>query len=292
MGTQLQLAGLEPGGCGEAWNADAPEKVKMIQGRYAEAGSDCLITNTFGGCRIPLARHEQEDRAAELNEAAARLAREVMGSDRWVIGDIGPFGGILAPLGEHEPDDVSAAFLEQARALVRGGVDAIIVETQTALEELTLGVEAAKQAIDEAGDGETVPVIGSMAFDRMKTGVPRTMMGVDPETAAGRMLELGVDIIACNCGTDLGITEFVEIVKTYRAVAPATPVMAQPNAGMPTLDGDTVIYRETPEMMASGVRTLVESGADIVGGCCGTTPEHIRLFRAELDAINAERLRR
>jgi 5-methyltetrahydrofolate--homocysteine methyltransferase len=230
-----------------------------------------------------------EDHAEAFNEAGARVARDVMGPDRWVIGDIGPFGGILAPLGEHEPDDVAAAFLEQARALIRGGADALIIETQTALEELELGVRAAHQAIDEAGKSGEIAVIGSLAYDKTKSGPPKTMMGIDPSTAAEKMLTLGVDIIACNCGTKLGITEYVEIVKLYRAAAPDTPVMAQPNAGLPEIRGDEIVYLETPEMMAKGVAALVEAGANIVGGCCGTTPAHIRLFRAELDKINSAR---
>lgn len=285
MGTQLQQAGLEPGGCGEAWNVDAPERVMAIQRRYADAGSDLILTNTFGGCRIPLARHGQAERVAELNEAAARIARLVMGPDRWVVGDIGPFTGILAPLGEHQPDDVFAAFLEQAQALMRGGVDAFIVETQTALEELELGVRAARQAIEAAGKVGQIPVIGSMAFDKTKTGPPRTMMGVTPHMAAEKMLALGVDIIACNCGTNLAIADYVDIVKAYREAAPDHPLMAQPNAGLPEMTPEGIVYHETPEMMAEGIEPLIEAGARIVGGCCGTTPEHIRLFRAALDRI-------
>lgn len=287
MGTQLQQAGLEPGGCGEAWNVDEPDRVRAIQQRYRDAGSDLIITNTFGGCRITLGRHDQAGRVAEINEAAARLARDVMGPERWVIGDIGPFTGILAPLGEFEPDDVFAAFLEQARALVRGGVDALIIETQTALEELELGVKAAKEAVREAGKAATVAVIGSMAFDQTKTGVPRTMMGVTPTQAAETMLRLGIDIIAANCGTKLGIRDHVEILRSFRAVAPHVPLMSQPNAGQPEIVGDRIIYHETPEMMAEGVRPLVDEGARVVGGCCGTTPDHIREFRRVLDTVNA-----
>ncbi|MBN1478195.1 homocysteine S-methyltransferase family protein [Candidatus Sumerlaeota bacterium] len=289
MGTQLQAAGLEVGGCGELWNVEHPERVKVIQSRYADAGSDLIITNTFCGSRISLANHGLAERAAELNEAAARLLREVAGPDRWVIGDIGPFGGLLAPMGEAEPEAVSEAFLEQARALLAGGADALIVETQTALEELELGVRAARQAIEEHGTGKKIPVIASMAYDKMKSGPPRTMMGVDPRTAATRMLELGVDIVACNCGTHLDIFDHAEIVAIYRGAAPDHPIMAQPNAGAPERTGTGIVYHETPEAMAKGVAALVDAGARIVGGCCGTTPEHIRLFRAEIDKINAAR---
>jgi 5-methyltetrahydrofolate--homocysteine methyltransferase len=289
MGTQLQAAGLEVGGCGELWNVEHPERVQEIQRRYAEAGSDLIITNTFCGSRISLANHGVADRAEELNEAAARLLRELVGPERWVIGDIGPFGGLLAPMGEAEPEAVSEAFLEQARALLAGGADALIVETQTALEELELGVRAAKQAIEERGSVGQTPVIASMAYDKMKSGPPRTMMGVDPRAAALKMLELGVDIVACNCGTNIDIFDQAEVVAIYREVAPDHPIMAQPNAGAPERTAAGIVYHETPEAMARGVAALVDAGAGIVGGCCGTTPEHIRLFRAEIDKINATR---
>lgn len=286
MGTQLQAAGLKPGQSGEAWNIDAPEKVKEIQGRYAAAGSDMILTNTFGGSKIALARHGLADKTAAINEAAARVARQVIGPDRWVIGDVGPFGGMIEPYGDEEPDDVEESFLEQVRGLLRGGVDALIVETQTALEELECGVRACQRGLEEAGMAGTIPIIGSMAFDRSVSGPPRTMMGVDPESAAKKMVELGVDIVACNCGTNLDIKSYLEIVSIYKSAAPGKPIMAQPNAGKPEMAGGRIIYRETPEMMAAEVAPLVEAGARIVGGCCGTTPEHIRLFRVELDKIN------
>lgn len=286
MGTQLHEAGLEPGECGELWNVEEPAKIKTIQGRYADAGSDCLITNTFCGCRVALARHDLGNRAGELNEAAARLAREVMGPDRWVIGDIGPFGGLLAPMGTEQPEAVRVAFLEQAQGLLRGGADALIVETQTALEEMELGVSAAQEAIAEAGKTGKIPVIVSMAYDKAPSGVPRTMMGVDPAMAAKKMVELGVDIVATNCGTNMDINDQIEVVKIYRETAPNKPIMAQPNAGAPERTKEGIVYHETPAKMAEKIAKLVEAGARIVGGCCGTTPEHIRLFRAELDKIN------
>ena len=276
MGTQLQQAGLEAGGCGEAWNVDAPEKVAAIQKLYADAGSDCLITNTFGANRFTLSRHGLEARARELNRAGAQVARGVMGPDRYVLGDIGPSGTILEPLGDTAYDDLLAAFTEQAQALAEGGVDAIIIETMTALEELECAIAAARTT--------GLPVIGSLAYDKLKSGGFRTMMGVAPEQAAEAMEKAGVTILAANCGTGIDINDYATIVATYRARS-QKPVMAQPNAGMPELDDDRVIYKETPEMMAEGVWGLVRAGANIVGGCCGTTPGHIRLFRQELDKL-------
>jgi len=275
MGTQLQLEGLSPGACGELWNVEHPERVTAIQSRYRDAGSDLILTNTFQGTRIALARHGLGDRAAELNRAAAEIARRVMGPERWVIGDVGPFGGMLAPLGDADPDDVYAAFQEQSRALLAGGADALIIETQTALEELELGVKAAREAGAEV-------VIGSMAFDRATGGGARTMMGVTPEQAAQAMVDLGVDIVGCNCGTNLTIEDYASIVRAFRN-ATDHPIIAQPNAGQPEATSAGIVYHETPEKMASRIFELADAGATVIGGCCGTTPRHIELFRQAID---------
>ena len=277
MGTQLMFAGLEQGNCGEAWNLTHPERVLAIQRRYAEAGSDCILTNTFGGSRIMLNRHSNADKAAEINRAAVAIVREAFGArDGYVIGDIGPFGGLMEPYGEFTESQVREAFNEQACALVEGGADAIIIETQTSLEELLLGIEAAKEAGARC-------IIGSMAYDVTLDGSTfRTMMGIDPERAAQFMEEHGADIVALNCGTRMDMERAREAVVRYRKVT-GLPVMVQPNAGQPKLIDMKVIYDETPEQMAAGVAPLLEAGANIVGGCCGSTPEHIRAFRTEID---------
>jgi 5-methyltetrahydrofolate--homocysteine methyltransferase len=281
MGTQLQQAGLESGGCGEAWNLDHPERVLAIQRAYAEAGSDCIITNTFGASRIMLERHGQQDRVAAINEAGARIAREAFGGrDGFVLGDIGPFGGLMEPYGEIGPARVEQAFREQARALVAGGVDAIIIETQTALEELGIAIAAATEAGAPA-------VIGSVAYDKMADeDEVRTMMGVSPEAAAAFMAERGVDVLALNCGTGVDMAMAADVVRRYRGVG-GLPVMAQPNAGQPVLEDFKVVYRETPEQMARELPLLLDAGARIVGGCCGSTPAHIRRFREVLDGMRA-----
>ena len=278
MGTQLFLAGLEQGGCGEAWNLTHPERVLAIQRRYVDAGSDCLLTNTFGGCRITLARHGRAGDAAAINAAAAGIAREAFGGrPGYVIGDIGPFGGLLEPFGDARVADVREAFEEQARALVEAGVDAIIIETQTSLEELGLGLKAAR-------DAGAPCVIGSMAYDVTRDGSTfRTMMGVDPERAAAFMQEHGADIVALNCGTGMDMVRARDAAERYRR-AVSLPIMVQPNAGQPVLVEMRLVYDETPANMGSGVVPLVEAGARIVGGCCGSTPEHIREFRRTLDA--------
>lgn len=280
MGTQLMLAGLEQGGCGEQWNLSNPDKVLGIQRRYADAGSDCILTNTFGGSRIMLNRHGNADDVVAINQAAVEIARQAFteaGREGWVIGDVGPFGGLMEPYGDFTEQQVRDAFNEQAKALVEAGADAIIIETQTSLEELQIGIEAAKQA-------GAACVIGSMAYDVTLDGSNfRTMMGVDPERAAEFMQEHGVDIVALNCGTRMDMNRAAEAVRRYKATT-GLPVMAQPNAGQPKLVDMKVVYDETPQEMVKGVVPLLEAGANIIGACCGSTPDHIRAFRAAIDA--------
>ena len=279
MGTQLMLAGLEQGNCGEAWNVTHPDKVLAIQRRYVEAGSDCLITNTFGGSRIMLNRHSHADDVAGINAAGVRIAREAFGDrDGYVLGDIGPFGGLMEPYGDFTEAQVRDAFAEQAQALVEAGADAIIIETQTGLEELRLALIAAK----EAG---AACVIGSMAYDVTLDGSTfRTMMGIDPERAAAFMEEHGADIVALNCGTGMDMERARQAVLRYQH-ATHLPVMAQPNAGQPKLIEMKVVYDETPDEMVKGVVPLLEIGANIIGGCCGSTPDHIRAFRQAMDTF-------
>jgi 5-methyltetrahydrofolate--homocysteine methyltransferase len=277
MGTQLMLAGLEQGSSGELWNVNCPEKVLAIQRGYADAGSDCIITNTFGGSRIMLNRHGVGEQVAAINQAAARIARQAFGArEGYVLGDIGPFGGLMEPYGEFSESDVRDAFNEQAQALVEGGVDAIIVETQTSLEELGLALEAARRAGAPC-------IIGSMAYDVTLDGSTfRTMMGIDPETAAQFMVERGADVIALNCGTGMDMDRARQAVARYKRVCDK-PVMAQPNAGLPRLVEMKIVYDESPDEMTSGLVPLLEAGASIVGACCGSTPDHIRKFRAVID---------
>jgi 5-methyltetrahydrofolate--homocysteine methyltransferase len=281
MGTQLMFAGLEQGNCGEAWNLTHPERVLAIQRRYVEAGSDCLITNTFGGSRIMLNRHSEADHVVEVNKAGVEIARQAFnGKDGYVLGDIGPFGGLLQPFGEFTEAQVRSAFEEQAKALVDAGADAIIIETQTSLEELLIGIEAAKVAGSKC-------IIGSMAYDVTLDGSTfRTMMGIEPERAAEFMEEHGAHIVALNCGTGMEMERARDAVERYKR-ATSLPVMVQPNAGKPQLINMKVVYDETPEQMVKGLLPLLKTGANIVGSCCGSTPEHIRAFRKVMDKFLA-----
>jgi 5-methyltetrahydrofolate--homocysteine methyltransferase len=277
MGTQLMLAGLEQGACGEVWNLTHPEKVLAIQRRYAEAGSECILTNTFGGSRIMLNRHSHADQTVEINRAAVEIVRQAFGGGPgFVIGDIGPFGGLMEPYGDFTEAQVRDAFNEQAKALVDAGADAIIVETQTGLEELLLGIQAAQQA-------GAACIIGSMAYDVTLDGSTfRTMMGVDPERAARFMEEHGAHVVALNCGTGMDMEHARQAVARYRKVT-SLPIMVQPNAGQPKLVNMKVVYEEPAERMAAGVVPLLEAGANIVGACCGSTPDHIRAFRVAME---------
>jgi 5-methyltetrahydrofolate--homocysteine methyltransferase len=291
MGTQLMLAGLEQGNCGEAWNLSNPDKVIAIQRRYADAGSECIITNTFGGSRIMLNRHGNADNTVAINKASVDIVRKAFETSStkggenggYVLGDVGPFGGLMKPYGEFEEDDVRAAFLEQCKALVEAGADAIIIETQTGLEELGLAIAAAKEAGSQC-------IIGSLAYDVTLDGSTfRTMMGIDPERAAEFMEENGADIVALNCGTGMNMERAAEAVERYKS-ASGLPIMAQPNAGQPKLINMKVIYDETPSEMVKGVVPLLQAGASIIGGCCGSSPDHIKAFRGAMDEYLAAKV--
>jgi 5-methyltetrahydrofolate--homocysteine methyltransferase len=276
MGTQLQIAGLQPGECGEYWNLTHPREVEGIQREYVAAGSDILITNTFGACRLALARHGLADEVAGINRAAVEIARRALGDKHgFILGDVGPFGGLMEPFGETPEADVRAAFSEQAQALVSAGVDGIIVETQTGFEEAALGIKAAQNAGSPC-------VIVSFSFDLSHDGADLfTMMGVNPEAAAEFAQRAGADIIGINCGTNVDIDWAIVATNRYRRTCDL-PVMAQPNAGRPELIDLKTVYRQTPEEMASKVAQLAAEGASIIGACCGSTPQTIAAMRCNL----------
>jgi 5-methyltetrahydrofolate--homocysteine methyltransferase len=280
MGTQLMLAGLEPGGCGELWNLTHPDRILGIQRRYVEAGADCIITNTFGASRIMLQRHGQAEELRAINQAGARIAREAFGDrDGYVLGDIGPLGAILEPYGDLPAAAAQAAYEEQASALVDAGVDAIIIETQTSLDELGLAIEASKTAGAPC-------IIASLAYDLSadKTFYV-TMMGVFPEKAAEFVEEKGAHIIALNCGTGMDMMGVAKVIRLYRKNC-KLPTMGQPNAGLPVLEGGKAVYKQLPSDMALGVPEVLAAGTNIVGSCCGSTPDHTRAIRQVVDVYN------
>jgi 5-methyltetrahydrofolate--homocysteine methyltransferase len=281
MGTQLMLAGLEQGSCGEAWNLTHPERVLAIQKRYTDAGADCIITNTFGGSRLMLRRHGHEPELAEINRAGARIAREAFGGrPGYVLGDIGPLGAILEPYGDLSAADAQSALEEQSIALVQAGVDALIIETQTSLEELGVAIDAAKAA-------NAPCIIASLAYDLSVDGTfYKTMMGISPEQAAEFVEERGAHIVALNCGTGMDMKGAAMVSRLYRERC-SLPIMVQPNAGLPVLENLKAVYKQLPADTARAVPEVLEAGAGIVGSCCGSTPEHTREIRRMVDSYAA-----
>jgi 5-methyltetrahydrofolate--homocysteine methyltransferase len=271
-GTFLYERGLQPGECPELWNITHHDDVFAIAKSYIEAGADIILTNSFGGSPSKLGSFGLQDRAAELNEAAAKISREAAGNNHIVLGSIGPTG-IMLMLGEVPEQILYEGFYIQAEALKNGGVDAICVETMSDIDEACLAVRAAKRATG-------LEIVCTFTFNRTVDGGYKTMMGVSPADMVKAVKEAGASIIGTNCGN--GFSQMIDIVREIRKVDKSTPVLVHANAGLPVfLDGKTV-YPETPEMMAGKVSELIKSGADIIGGCCGTTPEHIKALAREV----------
>jgi 5-methyltetrahydrofolate--homocysteine methyltransferase len=274
MGTMLFAAGLTDGACPELWNATRPDVVRGIHRGYFEAGSDFVETNTFGGTRLKLAAYGLQDRTRELNILGTKLARDVCPPGGLVAGSIGPTGHLpdwFAPLGDVSEQTLTDNFREQAEALAEGGADLFAVETMMYPEEAVLAIRAAKEATG-------LPVMCTMffQFERDK-GRDRTMWGTSPEEAAKTLLEAGADVVGMNCG-DGGPERAAAIVRAMRSVTDAA-LVAYPNAGLPIVhkDGRTT-YELSPEEMVRGYPAILEAGANIVGGCCGTTPAHLALI--------------
>ena len=266
MGTYLQSQGLEPGECMESWCISHSEVVRGIHEAYLAAGADLLETNSFGGTRYKLQPYGMADRTRELNLAAVALARQAAACKAYVAAAVGPTGRIVEDEGgDVTPQDLYAAFQEQVTALAEGGADALCLETLASLTE-------ALQAIKAAKENTRLPVICTFTFEARPRGF-RTMMGVTPERAALGAVGAGADIVGANCGH--GIAGMVEIARQMRAVLPTTPILINANAGLPVLEEGKTVFKDTPEFMASQVGDLIKAGTQIIGGCCGTTPDHI-----------------
>lgn len=272
-GTQLQARGLAPGECPDLWNLTHPEKVAEVARAYVEAGSQVILTNTFGANRLRLAESGAADRVVEINEAGARLSKEAAGKSARVFASIGPSGKMLMS-GEVTEEQLREVFTEQAQALARGGADGLVVETMQDLAEAQIAVAAAKAT--------GLPVAGSMVFDSGKEK-DRTMMGTTPEQAAAGLIEAGADVVGANCG--LGIAGFIRICARFKAAAGGRPVWIKANAGLPEIRDGKPFYSVSPKEFVSVVPTVLDAGADFIGGCCGTSPDFIR----ELNKLLRER---
>ena len=271
-GTYLHSLGLEVGACPEIWNVTQRDKVLSIPKSYIEAGADMVLTNTFGAHPVRLEHYGLQDRAFELNEAGASISREAACDEHFVLGSIGPSGAIIM-MGEVPEEKVYDGFRIQVEALAKGGADAICIETMSEIAEACLAIHAAKEFTD-------LEVICTFTYQKTVQGYYRSMMGVSPADMITAVKDAGADIIGANCG--IGFDQMVEIVKEIREADNSTPVLVQANAGIPTIENAKTVFPETPEMMRPKVKELINAGANIIGGCCGTTPEHLRVLVAEI----------
>ncbi|MDD4227121.1 MAG: homocysteine S-methyltransferase family protein [Mariniphaga sp.] len=273
-GTFLQNKGLAIGECPELWNITHPGEVLDIARSYIDSGADMIETNSFGGTRFKLEKFNLADQVFTLNKAAAQISREAAGT-KLVLGSVGPTGKILM-MGDVTEDELYEAFKEQACGLEAGGVDAVVVETMSDIDEARIAIKAAKE-------NTQLEVICTMTFEKTVTGEYRSMMGVSPAEMVQPLLDAGADIIGANCGN--GIAGMVNIVKEIRKINPLIPVLIHANAGMPVYNDGETVFPEKPEEMAAFIPEIIAAGANIIGGCCGTTPEHICKIK---EAVNKQ----
>ena len=274
MGTMLFQRGLQPGQCPESLNLTHPAVLEEIASLYLQAGADIVQTNTFGGSPLKLANYRLEMQTAQVNRNAVSCARNAAGDRAYVSGSCGPCGEMLQPYGTVDEATMSRGFGEQVSALIDAGVDLVCVETMTDLREATLAVKAVKST------SPLTPVMATMTFDRIPRGY-YTIMGVSIEQAVAGLTEAGADVIGSNCGH--GVDAMIEIARQIRVVSDK-PIVIQSNAGLPAQRGDEIVYPESPDFFAEKTAELIEAGVSIIGGCCGTTPEHIRAIRLAVDS--------
>lgn len=263
-GTFLQQKGLKTGECPEEWNLTHPYEVLDIARSYIEAGADMIETNSFGGTRFKLEKFGLIDKVFELNKAAAEISRKAAG-DKFVLGSVGPTGKILM-MGDVTEEELYEAFKEQAMGLEAGGADAIMIETMSDLDEARLALRAAKE-------NTGCEVFCTMTFEKTVTGEFRSMMGVSPTEMVLTLIDAGAELVGANCGN--GIAGMVGIVEEIRKANSDIPILVHANAGMPVYQDGETVFPEKPEEMAALVSEIIAAGANVIGGCCGTTPEHI-----------------
>lgn len=272
--TQMQALGLQSGQCPEEWNVSEPEKVKQIARSYLEAGADLIVTNTFGGTKFRLVRHGFADRVREFNRAGAALCREVAEQlGGFVAASVGPTGEFLEPEGMVKEREMFEAFSEQMAALKEGGAHGVCIETMYVLEEALVAIRAAH----ELG----LFCIASMTFESTPSGFA-TMLGTPLDSACLALESSTADVLGTNCGN--GSVEMLRLARRMRLFT-GKPLLVKPNAGAPDVQGKDLLYHETPQAMAARMPEFRAAGIAIVGGCCGTTPEHIRQFRTAINLL-------
>ncbi len=273
MGTMLQQMGYGSSACPEALNLSDPHVLEQIAESYLDAGAEILQTNTFGGSPIRLAMFDLESKSEEINRTGAALVRKVAGDRAWVTGSCGPCGRHLLPYGDLDPTRFKESCKRQLGALTEGGVDGFSIETMMDVEEAVLAIQAAREIAPD------IVIMVSATFNKTPTGF-FTPFGTVLKDVAQRFSEEGADVIGANCGT--GMDDMIEIARQFRE-AGKKPILIRPNAGLPEMKDGKPIWQETPEQFAAGTRELIEIGVAIIGGCCGTTPEHIRQVRRVID---------
>lgn len=271
-GTSLFKQGLKSGECPEEWNIKNSAAVINIARSYIDAGSDIISTNSFGGSSIKLKQYGLEYAAFQLNKSAAAISREAAGN-KIVFGSIGPTGKFLIT-GEVEESELYESYKEQSVALEEGGADAILLETFYDIEEASIAIKSIRE-------NTNLMIACSFTFDKQPDGSYKTIMGISPFDMTAKLIELEVDIIGSNCG--LGFGNIVEIAAAIRQTDTKIPLMIQANAGLPKIVNDEIIYSETPEYITRFIDELIRLNVNIIGGCCGTTPEHIKSIRKIVD---------
>jgi len=269
MGTQLMARGVQAGKCNEMLNIESPKIVLDIHRSYFDAGSDAVYTNTFGGNEISLARHGLADKLAQINQAAVKIAKQAAGNDKYVIGDMGPSGEFLKPLGSLEPEILKNAYVKQAKALCETGVDGFVIETFMSLDEAKVVTQTVKSVC-------SLPVFVSFAFDAAGSDF-KTMMGAGPEAIVSELSLLGVDAIGFNCGM-LKMEQYLQLTRKFAKLLAGKNIafLAKPNGGKPELIDGRAVYKLLPQNFAEYADKIHKAGASLIGGCCGTGPEHIK----------------
>ena len=269
MGTMLMLKGMPQGDCPDYWGVKKHKILFEIHKEYIDAGADMITTNTFGANWLKLKKYKLQKKVKQINKAAVDIAKEAAGGKVYVLGEIGPTGEYAKPVGNIDAEEMVCVFTEQARILEESGVDAVILETFSDMEEL-------KNAILAIKENTRLPIIASMTFQKLPDKGFRTTSGISIPQLVSDSLLAGADVIGANC-TVTGV-DMIDIVSEIRALGTAF-IIAQPNAGMPRLEKDKTVYDESPESFGKHVKGIIEKGANIIGGCCGTTPDHIRKIR-------------